>query len=522
MEQAAKPIKFYIDMALRRKWYILIPLVVSMVASYGLYMYLPKIYRATTMILVQPQVIPKDYVRPTIASSVSDRLSTISQEILSRTRLENVIQTFNLYPELRRKVPMEEVVEEMKKSIDVKVQSTSYREQGQNTFSISYEGKEPRTVMQVTNQLASLFIEEHLKVREQQAESTSIFLGKELSEIEKQLVRKEAEMKSFRERNMGRLPQQLDANLRILERLQQQLQTIAAGIKASEDRSLLLQNQIEQLKKSADLLVPRSSAGGQPAGGEEVYTARAQEDPIVTQWNQLNRELTAARTKYTENHPDVKDLRRRIANLEPAAREILEKQKALTEARQERSARTNEPVVTRDPVTNRLIAQYHEQHTAALLEAGRLRGEEKKLKEEILLYQRRIEDTPKLEQEFSLLNRDYDLLKANYQSLMDKKIQSQMAENLEKKQQGEQFKILDPARHPEKPVKPDRNRILLIGAFLGLAAGLGLAWFRETLDQSFHFEEELEADLGLPILAVLPNMKEERTASPPLSLGNAK
>ena len=123
----------------------------------------------------------------------------------------------------------------------------------------------------------------------------------------------------------------------------------------------------------------------------------------------------------------------------------------------------------------------------------------------------RIEDTPKLEQEFSLLNRDYDLLKANYQSLMDKKIQSQMAENLEKKQQGEQFKILDLARYPEKPVKPDRGRILLLGAFFGLAAGLGLAWFRETLNQSFHSEEELEADLGLSILATLPNLKEERT-----------
>jgi uncharacterized protein involved in exopolysaccharide biosynthesis len=147
------------------------------------------------------------------------------------------------------------------------------------------------------------------------------------------------------------------------------------------------------------------------------------------------------------------------------------------------------------------------------LEAERLRGEEKKLKEEIILYQKRIEDTPKLEQELSLLNRDYDLLKTTYNSLKDKKMQSQMAENLEKKQQGEQFKILDPARYPEKPVKPDRDRILMMGAFIGLAAGLGLAWFRENLDQSFHSEEELQVDLGLPILATLPNMMDERTQS---------
>jgi succinoglycan biosynthesis transport protein ExoP len=310
---------------------------------------------------------------------------------------------------------------------------------------------------------------------------------------------------------MGKLPQQLDANLRILERLQQQLQTLGTGIKSAEDRSLILQNQIEQLKRSAVVQIPRPAGGGPMVFGEGIPADRTPEDPILTQWNQLKRDLTAARGKYTENHPDVVDLKRKIANLELAAKEILEKQKALLEARQERAARTNEPIVTTDPATDMIIAQYHEQHTVALLEAGRLRGEEKKLKEEIISYQRRIEDTPKLEQELSLLNRDYDILKTTYQSLKDKKIQSQMAENMEKKQQGEQFKILDPARYPEKPVKPDRDRILMMGAFIGLAAGLGLAWFRETLDQSFHSEEELETDLGLPILATLPNMKEERT-----------
>jgi len=510
MEEEGKPIKFYIDMALRRKWYIIIPLAISIVASYGYYKSLPKIYKATTMILVLPQKVPESYVRPTITTSVSDQLNTISQEILSRTRLEKVIQTFNLYPEMRQKVPMEEVVEAMKKSIEVNLQRRPYSDRAQNTFSISHEGKEPQTVMLVTNQLASLFIEEHLKVREQQAESTSLFLSKELSEIEKQLIRKEAEMKGFRERNMGKLPQQLDANLRILERQQQQLQTLATSIKSAEDRSLILQNQLEQLKKSAAVQIPRPTAGGQTAIGEENLPQRTSDDPTVTQWNQLKRELTAARAKYTESHPDVVDLKRKIAKLEPAAKEILEKQRALIEAQQGRASR-NEPIVTSDPATDRLIAQYHEQYTAAVLEAERLRGEEKKLKEEIVSYKKRIEDTPKMEQEFSLLNRDYDLLKTTYQSLKDKKIQSQMAENLEKKQQGEQFKILDPARYPEKPVKPNREMILMIGAFIGLAAGLGLAWFRETLDQSFHSEEELQEDLGLPILATLPNMKEERT-----------
>jgi polysaccharide chain length determinant protein (PEP-CTERM system associated) len=447
-------------------------------------------------------------------------LNTVSQEILSRTRLEKVIHTLNLYPTLRKEVSIEQVIEIMKKSIEVNLQSEGYRARAQNTFSISYEGEDPQTVMNVVNQLASMFIEENIRAREQQAEGTSIFLSKQLSDIENQLLGKEAEIKNFRERNMGRLPQQLDANLRILERLQQQVATIHTSIKAAEDRSLIFQNQIEQLKKPFPSQISRTVPREQGSIGEEIFSERAPEDPVITQWNLLRRELNVARSKYTENHPDVIDLKRKISNLEPVVKEILENQKALNEARrremrdrQERAAQGRIPLETMesmDPATERLLTQYHEQYTAALLEAERLRGEEKKLKEEILIYQRRIEDTPKLEQELTLLNRDYDLLKSTYQSLKDKKIQSQMAENYEKKHLGGQFKILDLAVYPERPVRPDLNRILMIGAFIGLVAGLGLAWFRESLDESFHSEEELETDLGLPILATLPNLKEER------------
>ncbi len=520
MDEQEKPIKFYIEMAIRRKWYIIFPLAISIMVSFAVYKYLPKIYRATTLVLVQPQIVPDSYVRSTISASLGDRLTTISQEILSGTRLEKVINAFNLYPDLRNRVPIEELIGIMKKSIDVTLQTGSSRG-AQNTFSISYEGRDPQTVMEVVNQLASMFIEENVKAREQQAESTSIFLGKELSNIENQLIAKEAEIKHFRERNMGKLPQQLDANLRILERLQQQVTNIHTSIKAAEDRSLIFQNQIDQLRKPTPSQIFRNVPREQRVIGEEILPERTPDDPVINQWNLLKRELNAARSKYTENHPDVIDLKRKISNLEPAVKEILEKQKALKEDRQkEMRARQEkagvqgkislEGMESIDPATDRLITQYHEQYTTSLLEAERLKGEEKKLNTEILLYQKRIEDTPKLEQELTLLNRDYDLLKSTYQSLKDKKLQSQMAENYEKKHLGGQFKILDPARYPEKPVKPDRDRILLMGAFFGLVAGLGLAWFRESLDESFHSEEELEADLGLPLLATLPNLSEER------------
>ena len=538
--EKAFDIQPYIQMALRRKWYIIIPLVLSVVISFAVYKKLPKYYRASTLILVQSQRIPTEYVRSTITDTVTSQLNTLSQEILSRTRLEKVIHEFNLYADLLRKFPMEEVVENMRKAIEVRIQSQPRYEPGQNSFSISFEGKEPRTVMLVTNKLASLFIEENLKVREQQAEKTSEFLGKELSAMEEKLRRQEVQIRAFKERHMGQLPEQLDANLRILERLQEQLQTTSENIRAAEDRSLLVRTQIDQLREREQGLLARQTRREPKSrettpqettlDTEDVIAPGTAEDPVITQYNQLKRDLVAAQSKYTQSHPDVIDLKQKIAKLEPKVKEAIEREKNEREARiralkerrnAERERRNTERerrdadteldpvVVALDPALDRLLAQYTEQYHESQLEAKRLKGEEKSLKEQIALYQRRIEDTPRGEQELTLLTRDYDLTKTNYQSLLDKKIQARMAENLERNQQGEQFKILDPARIPEKPVRPDRNNILLIGLLLGFTLGAGLAGFRESLDESFHTVADVENYLDLPVVATIPNLKEE-------------
>ena len=520
MEPRDKPftIHDYIDIGLRRKWYILIPLVCSILISFGVYKFLPKIYKATTLILVQPQRVPVNYVRPTITASVTERLNTISQEIFSRTRLEKIIGEFNLYAEARNKRPLEETIGKMRKSIEVSVQTKFFRDQSQSAFTVSFEGKDPRTVMMVTNKLASLFIEENMKVRALQAGGTSEFLAKEVQNMEAKLKKKENDVRDFKERFMGELPQQLDANLRILERLQQQLQATNENIKVAEDRMILLQGQIEQLqmkKSERESLAARNLARMLAETGKATDEARMEalpEDPVIIQWRQLNRELNSARSKYTENHPDIIDLKRKIANLEPKVKALLKEQDAMMEARlKERRAKTGKIPAAQpplDPAAEKLLTQYEDQFREKQLEVKRLKGELEKLKDQIALYQRRIEDTPKREQELGLLTRDYDLLKANYQSLLDKRIQAQMAESLERKQQGEQFKILDSASLPEKPIRPDRNKILLIGAFIGMVAGLGLTWFRESMDQSFHSEADLEAYLGLPVIASVSNLKE--------------
>jgi len=504
----------YLEIGLRRKWYIIIPLVICVLGSFGVYVYLPKVYKATTLVLVQPQRVPESYVRATNTDSVAGRLNTIGQEILSRTRLEKVIQEFNLYSEVRNNLPMEGIVEMMRDAIEVKVQTNLQNERTQNSFSISFEGKDPKTVMMVTNKLASLFIEENLKVRELQAGSTAEFLSKELMEMEERLKRRDLNIRNFKEQAMGQLPQQLDANLRILERLQQQLQTTSESMRAAEDRSMLLQNKIEQLKTREQFSMSKRPHVNTGPGTGDMGWQGIPEDPLIIQLNNLKRELANAQSKYKESHPDVIDLKRKIANLELKVKKLFERQETdktgIARSGQGGVSEESLSSFTLDPNTARLIAQYTEQYNSAMLEAKRSKEETKNLKEQIGIYQKRIEETPKREQEIALLTRDYDLLKASYQSLMDKKIQAQMAENLERKQQGEQFKILDPARIPEKPVKPDRNKILLIGGFIGLVAGLGLTWFRESMDQSFHAVSDLEDYLGIPVIATIPNLREER------------
>jgi polysaccharide chain length determinant protein (PEP-CTERM system associated) len=495
-EQKPFNIQDYLAIGLRRKWYIIVPLVICALGSFGVYKYLPKVYKATTLILVQSQRVPERYVLSTNTDSVASRLNTIGQEILSRTRLEKVIQEFNLYSEIRNNVPMEGIVEMMRKAVEVKVQTNPRDERTQNSFSISFEDKDPKTVMMVTNKMASLFIEENLKVRESQAEGTSEFLTKEVQSMEEGLKRKEQDIRNFKERSMGQLPQQLDANLRILERLQQQIKTTNESLRAAEDRSIVIQSQIELFKKREPTQVFRVGSQG------DISVDRG-EDPLITQLRNLKRDLANAQSKYKETHPDVIDLKKKIADLEPKVKDLMGR------TQEGRVSEQNLPPSTLDPETQRLLTQYNEQYHAAVLEAKRLREEEKELKQQVFIYQRRIEETPRREQELILLTRDYDLVKNNYQSLMDKKIQAQMAENLERKQQGEQFKILDPARLPEKPIKPDRNKILLIGGVIGLMAGLGLAWFRESLDQSFHTVSEVEDYLEISVIATIPNLREE-------------
>ena len=495
----------YTEIFLRRIWYFLIPFTVIMVAAILYAFSLPKMYRATTLILVTPQKVPETFVRPTVTSKIEDRLQSIGQEIMSRTRLEQVISEFKLYSEEAKSLGQEGAIELMRNNIEVEIKDK------EGSFTISYVGQDPRIVTMVTNKLASLFIEENLKLREQQAQGTSDFLFVELNATRAKLEEQEATITAFKKQHISELPEQRDANLKVLEQLQLQSQKISDNLKAAQDRRVIIQKQLSDMKIQIALGRP----SGNPENPKEEGTAPTTESDLSqpflptqrglsyyeAQLNQARNQLTALKSKYTGKHPDILSAEKYVADLE----EKIEKMKA-----QELGESTKmKEVATLSPSVVASFKAMENQLIGTELEMKRLQEEDSKIKARIAGFQARIENTPMRELAMSNLARDYQNTKESYQTLLKKSQEAQQAENLERRQKGEQFKVIDPARIPEKPMQGKVLKIILIGFIAGMGSGLTMAFVREQMDRSFRDAEDLEVTMEFKVLANIPKIQKK-------------
>ncbi|MGA1825324.1 MAG: GNVR domain-containing protein [bacterium] len=469
------PIDNYIDIAFRRKWHIIIPFIVSIIITGCVYKMLPKIYRSDTLILVLPQKVPEDYVQSTITSTVEARLSTITEEVLSRTRLQTIINEFNLYPKARDTLTMDQIIAKARKDIEIEIKQNRRRSNDDScSFTIYYQGEDPETVRKVTNKLASLFIEENLKTREQQASVTTTFLSRELESAKKKLEELERSATEFKFQNIGNLPEQNDSNLERLKQLDEQRQMISDYLAKAVDKELLLRQQLSEAYKFME--------------DENSNSLQAQLDFAKNQ-------LSAAKASYTDNHIDVRKLREQIKQLEY---QLLSKKK-------EEQSKTDEKPQTIMPVAQDLKNQID----LINKEIIRLKKEDERIKKKIATYEERIEEAPRVALQLAALTRDYENTKFFYEEVLRKKLSAEQAENLEKRQQGEQFRILDPASLPKIPYKPNPQKTLALGLLLGLGAGLGLTYFAEMANKSFRNEKEAEEYLNVPVLAAIPRLKKE-------------
>jgi polysaccharide chain length determinant protein (PEP-CTERM system associated) len=498
----------YQEIFLRRVFYFVIPFVLIL-AGAGVYAFMvPKEYRATTLILVTPQKVPEDFVRPTVTARIEDRLQSIGQEIMSRTRLEQVIDEFKLYQGEGKSLRREEIVEIMQKNIQVQLPGKSR----EGYFTISYIGKDPKVVTLVTNKLASLFIEENLNMREQQAAGTSEFLSIEMNATKAKLEEQERAVTGYKQKYMGELPEQQEANLRVLDQLQMQSLRIGDSIKAIQDRKILLQKQMSDF----ELLIAQEEKN-RPTYLSPLPPATEIKNPYESQLEQMKNSLADLQAKYTGKHPDILLTQKKINDLEVKAAEFEANREKMEQSEKEKEKKlAKKGTAVKSPISKREIKidprftpRYKElenQMISADQEIERLKQEDRKIKSQIAQYHGRIENIPSRELALAKLTRDYNNTRESYSSLLKKSQEAQQAENLERRQKGEQFKVIDPARVPEKPYRPDITKILLIGLFLGFFSGVVAAFFREQMDRSFRDGEDLRVALGFKVLANIPRI----------------
>jgi len=465
----------FLDIARRRIWLIIIPFVLVSTATAIVAKRTPNLYRSETVILVVPQRIPESYVRSTITSRIEDRLQSIGQQILSRTRLERIILDFDLYAGDRRTAPMENVVEIMRRDIEVETVKG-------DAFKVTYVSGDPKAAMEVTNRLASLFIEENRRDREVLADGTNQFLESQLEDARRRLAEHEKKVQEYRQQYTGELPTQVQSNLQVIQNTQLQVQAIVESIDRDRDRRIVLERSI------AD-----ASAADERSAGAGTSPVEAQASPEEEELGTARRALRELQARLTSEHPDVARAKRQLRELEAKAAPSAAAPAPQPEIRPAR------PTATAARIRNLQNEMQNIDRQIAYKEA-----EERRLRGVIATYQARVEAAPKRESELIELTRDYTTLQQLYTGLLAKREDSKIAANLERRQAGEQFRILDPARVPEQPFSPNRTRMNLMGAIAGLALGLGLVALLEYRDTTLRTDDDVLSTLNLPVLAVIP------------------
>jgi succinoglycan biosynthesis transport protein ExoP len=458
-----------VGVARRRKWVAVVAFLAPLSIGLTVTTVMPSMYRGTATVLVDRQQVPEAFVTSTVTSALETRLQTISQETLSRSRLEALISQFNLYPELRKRLFPEEVVERMRRDIGFELKGVDVRGARQATvaFTIAYTGLVPDIVAQVTNTLASFYIDENQKVRERQAAGTAEFLRVQLQDTKERLDTQERRVSDFKRRHLGELPQQMDANLSTLERLNMQLRLAADS-----------QTRLEERRASVTAQLAEASAivgSGSPESGS-------------VRLDRLRQTLRELRSRFTDKYPDVVETQAEI--------DLLTRQLADAKAK-------GQVEIDTSPTASPQVLRLREALSLIDAEMKGLKSEETHLKIEIRGYQHRVEQTPRREQEFKELSRDYETTREFYQTLLKKYEEASIAENMEQRQQGELFRIIEPAVPPKRPVtNPLRVIMMTIVASVGLA--LGAVFAAEQLDTSFHTSEELRAHTAAPLLVTIP------------------
>lgn len=475
----------YRDIAIRRRWTLLCPFFVLGLAGFVVAHVWPARYRSEAMILVDDQKVPDKYVMPNVVDSAETRLHSMTQEILSRTRLQEMIDKFGLYPKERAHSTPDQLVDEMRQGIEITPGASKEHPDQLTEFQISYAAPAPATAQQVVNDLTSLFIKENIQNRTQQSLSTTTFFEGQLDLASKDLSDKEHQLAEYKSRYLGELPQQEQSNLQILSNFQVQLSAASVALDRAQQEKTYLESAKAQF--------------------QELQDAPADPD---SQLRILRAKLAELESEFTPLYPDVVSTKGQIAQWEAAKKQAAGDQVAADDhAANNRGDLQVTALNSGDP--SRVI-DAESRLKATEIEIADRQKDIQKIQSNIAKMESRLNATPIREEELASVTRDTEDARQNYQSLFDKKTQSELASNMEEHQQGEQFRVIDPPSFPQKPTEPNRTEIILGGWMLGLVVSGGLTALGESAETRLRDEHELRSCAPLPVLALIPTVRSQR------------
>jgi succinoglycan biosynthesis transport protein ExoP len=484
-------IRQYLPLVRRHFWHFLVPLFLGWLAVWSASWVLPSVYRSGTLILVAQPTMPKDYVVPNVNGNLQERLQSITQQILSRTRLLHIIEEMNLYADAGRRPTPDEAVERMRKDIEIEL----VREHDELTaFNIYYSSRDPHVAQKVTSELTNLFISENLEMRQRQSEDTTKFLESQLDAAKNVLTEQEAKIRQFKDQHPGELPTQLQSNLAILTGVQSQLQNQEDALNAAKHQEAYLQSLLNQYRS-----LRRSSKTGDGA---------PMRLPVLDQeLDRLKGQLAEIGSRYTDQHPDVRKLKQQIAKTEKMRDEALATLKSSAgNTPAEASPGTAAPRDEADLQDMGPMLQIQGQLQSNQVEIANREHSIEGLTAQLNVYQGRLNQEPVREQQLTDLTRGYEQSKANYDELLKKKNGSEMATSMELRQQGEHFRILDPPSLPVKPSSPNRLKLCGIGLVVGVFLGAAVSAGAELIDDRLFSEKELKELVPVVVLSEIPNL----------------
>ncbi len=473
----------------RRRLQFLVPLFCGWLLIWGASWILSAKYRSSTLILVEEPTMPENYVAPNISDDMQARLESMTQQILSRTRLLVIIDKLHLYAGTPSP---DDRVEAMRKDIGVDLVRNT-KNSNITAFKVNYTAKDPHMAQAVTSELTSLFITENLKTREREAEGTTSFIQKQLDDARASLAEQEAKVKQFEGQHLGEMPTQQASNLQILAGLQAQLQSEQDALNTAKQQRAYLQAMVEQERAAQS----KTLSGTGNAGGSTDLTT------IDQQLEKMRAQLAELSSRYTDNYPDVQSVKSQIAKAEVTRARVVA---AMKQRSADPKAEESSPSGVVDPAQGAAFRQLQGQLQANQVEIGNREKSITELNGRIGQYQGRLNLAPATEQQLADLTRGYEQSKANYDDLLKKRDQSQMATSMEQMQQGERFTMLDPPSLPLKPDFPNHLKFFGIGLGVGFALGLVVAGAFEFLDDRLHSEDEIKGLLPVLVLSEIPEI----------------